>query len=352
MLRILTPSGWSEFDSVQKKSNRKIVQVKNLNCTPDHLIKYKGNFVEARNHPDFIKEIKDKLDVFDVINVKENNEYYTNGLVSHNCEFRGAQNSLVSGSTIDQIVTVEPQEEHDSGLKVYKKVDEKHSYIVLVDSSEGIGSDYHAIVVVDITSEPYEVVCIYHNNELPPLALPSVINNIAQTYNDAYVLIENNSTGGEIGNNLFYDIEYENVLMTRSEKGKQVIGFSPDSRIGVKMSNSVKRLGCSTLKTLIEKSKIILNDQYIVFELGNFVANKSGTYEALEGATDDLIMTLVSFSWLTTQEFFKELVEIDVIGSITRTEEEDDIMPFGLIDNGFSEFDGSLQRDSDNFFLY
>jgi hypothetical protein len=74
-------------------------------------------------------------------------------------------------------------------------------------------------------------------------------------------------------------------------------------------------------------------------ELTNFTANKK-TYKAEEGNNDDLVMTLVNFSWLMAQKFFRETVSNDV-RKVLQEEQlniiDNDIVPFGVIDNGVDD---------------
>ena len=77
------------------------------------------------------------------------------------------------------------------------------------------------------------------------------------------------------------------------------------------MSQQVKRIGCSNLKTLIESDKLIINDFDTISELTTFVANKT-TFAAEDDANDDMVMGLVMFGWVTTQKYFKEIVNHDI----------------------------------------
>jgi len=65
------------------------------------------------------------------------------------------------------------------------------------------------------------------------------------------------------------------------------------------------------LKNLIEGQKLIVQDFETISELSTFIARGS-SYEAEEGSHDDLVMTLVLFSWMTNQQFFAELTNIDI----------------------------------------
>jgi len=79
----------------------------------------------------------------------------------------------------------------------------------------------------------------------------------------------------------------------------------------LKMSPQVKRIGCSNLKALIEGDKLLINDFDTYSELTTFVASKN-SFAAEDDANDDLVMGLVMFSWLTTQKYFREIVNHDL----------------------------------------
>lgn len=371
MLQILTPSGWSDFSGVQKTENREVIHCGDLACTPEHLIKIGDEFIEARDLSD--SKVINITDVYDVIDVKLGHEYYTNGMVSHNCHFRGSTNSLLSGNVLEQLVTTNPiRELNDGKLSIYKEpvkagteitnddgevievIETDHSYLTVVDCSEGVGGDYHGIHVIDISTNPYEVVCVYHDNKLSPLMLPELLYNMAKRYNNAWVLIENESTGGQVANDLYYDLEYENVVFTVPEKGQQTPTYDVTGRIGVKMSRAVKRIGCANLKTMLESGRIIINHMETVNELGDFVP-RGGSYAAADGAHDDLVMPLVMFGWISNTEFFKDLssdVRKAMIEQIRDNQREIDIEPFGIIDDGNSVFTGEhyFERDELGFF--
>jgi len=267
----------------------------------------------------------------------------------HECAFRGSSDSLLSGAVLETLIVKEPIEMIED-LAIFEEAKESHSYAMTVDCSEGVGGDFHAVSVIDITQVPYEVVATYSNNKLSPLLLPNLLLNVGTKYNDALILIENASSGGQVASDLYYDLEYENTLMTIQEKGKQVLGFDSEGRLGVKTSKQVKSIGCSTIKTLIENGKINLNDSNMISEFGDFVP-KGGSYAAAEGAHDDMVMSMVLFGWLTTQSYFVEMTDVDIrqkLFSDMRSRSEEEMLPFGFIDDGHSEFDGNQYIDRES----
>jgi hypothetical protein len=84
----------------------------------------------------------------------------------------------------------------------------------------------------------------------------------------------------------------------------------------------------------VEQDKLIIEDEEIIKELLSFVA-KWNSFSADDGHTDDLVMCLVLFSWLTKQPYFKEITNIDIRKELFEGEikkiEDDDWFSFGFI---------------------
>ena len=262
--------------------------------------------------------------------------------VEFECEFLGSVDTLISPAKLRTLVYESPALSN-RGLDVYKGVEDDHNYVVTVDVARGVGNDYSAFTVIDITTFPHELVAKYRNNEIKPMLFPSIICDVAKNYNNAYILCEVNDVGDQVASILNYDLEYENVLMC-SMRGRagQVVGqgFSgKKTQLGVNMSKTVKKVGCLNLKTLIESDKIIFKDYEIIAELTTFI-QKSNSFEAEDGCNDDLAMCLVIYAWLVEQDYFKEITDQDVRRRLYEEQKnqiEQDMAPFGFIENGLDE---------------
>jgi hypothetical protein len=228
------------------------------------------------------------------------------------CEFLGSSNTLINARTIAQLSSKEPIFYNEDGLSLYENPQEDHYYCITVDTARGIGGDYSAFVVTDITEMPYKVVATYRNNKVAPLLYPEIINKLGRDYNNAYILIENNDIGGQVVEILHEEIEYENIFTTVTEKSRQYVtpGFGRSTRLGVNTSKQVKRQGCFTFKSLMEEKKLLIFDAEIIHEISTFIEKGQG-YQADEGYHDDLVMCMVLFGWLSTMPFFKELVDVN-----------------------------------------
>ena len=351
--KIKTINGWEKFRGVNKLHKKRTVQIITqnncfLDCTIDHKIKtldgYKeiselsdSDFIETIHgfsKIDFISENFELEEVFDVIDAGNDKCYYTNGILSHNCEFLGSTNTLIDGSKLQTLVAVDPLDTDDeifSGITIpnemdvfippvkesfdeetKKQIDKDHIYAMTVDVSEGKNLDYAAFSIFDVSTIPYTQVATYRNNQLHPMLFPDIIKMAGEYYNNAYVLIEvnNNPT---VADTLFQDLEYENVLKVYAgnKKAQQISENGKATQNGVNMSPLVKRVGCTTLKTLIETDKLRINSSETIYELTRFIATNN-SFAAEEGANDYLAMTLVIFAWLSTQKLFIELSSTDI----------------------------------------
>jgi hypothetical protein len=262
--------------------------------------------------------------------------------VEFECEFLGSVDTLINASKLRNLVYEDPIKKN-KGLDIYEDPIPEHNYMITVDVARGIGNDYSAFVVVDITAFPYKVVAKYRNNEIKPMLFPSVIEPVAKAYNHAWILVEINDIGDQIANILHYDLEYDNILMC-SQRGRagQIVGtgFSgKKSYLGIRMTAAVKKLGCSNLRTLIEDDKLLTNDYEIISEMTTFIQRNS-TFMAEEGCNDDLVMCLVIFAWLVAQPYFKEMTNDDIRKRIYEEQEdqiEADMSPFGFISTGLED---------------
>jgi hypothetical protein len=272
----------------------------------------------------------------------------------HECEFLGSSNTLISGGALRRMTFLPPVEEHGD-LKIYKLPEKGRLYAMSVDTSRGTGADYSAFTVVDVTEFPYQIVATYRNNKISHLLYPSTIDNVARNYNNAYILVETNDNGQQVADTLNYDLENENVLKVAQSKSGQVLtsGFNAQgSKFGIKTSKQVKAIGCATLKMLIEENKLLNYDYDVLHEMTTFIS-KGTSYEAEYGKNDDLVMTLVLFAWMSTQNFFKELTSIDIrqhlLNGIPQAA-DDELLPFGIVDDGRHELaDESIVKYTSNF---
>jgi hypothetical protein len=202
-----------------------------------------------------------------------------------------------------------------------------------------VGGDYSAFVIIDITEVPYKLVGKYRDNKIAPMLYPTIIHKVARDFNDAYVLIETNSSE-QVAHILHNELEYGNlVFVNRSTKTGQVVsgGFGGGkTQLGVNTDKRVKRIGCFTFKSLLEEKKLLVFDADVISEISTFIQVRD-SYQADDGYHDDLFMPLVLFSWLTTNPYFREMSDVNIREAMYQErikQIEEEVVPFGFIMNG------------------
>ncbi|RMG26822.1 MAG: terminase [Methanobacteriota archaeon] len=302
------------------------------------------------------------------------NTSYEQFLQEHECEFLGSSNTLISSGVLKNLVAEEPKEiidnlriyEYPVGNKDEQDVDvfdddpfdfsipekenestqKNHVYVIVVDTSHGKGLDYSAFSVIDITEYPFKQVAAFYDQNISPLVYPHIIISTAKKYNNAHILVETNDIGRSIVESINLDLGYENIIMSTTATNNE----NSKAEFGVRTTKKVKSIGCSVMKDLIESGRLIVKDQETINELCSFVI-KGKSYEAQKGCHDDLVMTLVLFSWFTTDPYFEEIQQTQGIKEVFFNEarEFEELLNAVAEVNELDDFDGFLEEGGENW---
>lgn len=210
------------------------------------------------------------------------------------CQILASSNTLLSAQRLEELYHEEPIETGLEGcLKFYEKPNKEHAHVITVDVSEGKNLDYHAINVTDVSASPYKQVATFRSNMIQHQLLPAVIYKLSMLYGDnSVIVIENNSIGIEVLDILNDDYDCPSYIY--SEK-----------QLGIRTTTKTKKIGCASLKSLVESGNYEIVDFTTIQECYNFV--QSGTsFKAKDGETDDMVMALVLFAYITTTDFFRD----------------------------------------------
>jgi hypothetical protein len=253
------------------------------------------------------------------------------------CKFLGSSLTLINADVIAKMSVAVPVFSKD-GLDIYEHPVKGHTYVLVADTAKGVGGDYSAFTITDITEVPYKLVGKYRKNDISPLLYPNVIHQVATKFNEAFVLVETNSSE-QVPYILHHELEYENLVFVNRTTGMQTItgGFGGgQTQLGVNTDKKVKRTGCHNFKSLVEENKYIIQDADIISEISTFIEKRT-SYEADEGYHDDLVMSLVLFSWMTSTSYFKDLNNVNLRQIMYEKKiqaMEEELTPFGFFDNG------------------
>ena len=271
-------------------------------------------------------------------------------LQAYACEFLGSSHTLISGEVLKELESSTPERQMfvngtTEFVNIYSEAEEGHKYILSCDPAKD-GRDYFALHVIDITKFPFkQVVC--GKLQIDYLLMPEFIFDLANTYNTAFTIIENNEGAGQsIADTLKRDFEYENLYFDRDGKGDKFKKY-PGFRTTPKSRNQL----LETLKLLIENNKLEINDEDTIFELQRFVLLRK-KFQAEDGFHDDLVMSLaIAFCLFNDINNFEEIKKVsESIYSDNSSVEVTDIMTIGCFDDG-TEIN-NFESDNSNDYYY
>jgi len=222
------------------------------------------------------------------------------------CEFLIFDETLINAVHLLEMAGIEPIEKQGQ-VRWFKRPEPGCTYLVGLDPSLGTGGNPSAIQVLEIPSL-MQVAEWQHNKtsiQRQVAILREITGHIAEctkSNTDVYYSVENNSLG-EAALVAISEIGEENIPgIFLSEPRRMGGGY----RKGFNTTNKVKLTACAKLKSLIETRKLKVASKNLISELKTFVA-KGVSFEAKEGETDDLVMSLL----LTVRmlQFIKEFDE-------------------------------------------
>lgn len=338
VIMVSTPNGLNHYYSMWESANSK---------DPDKKSSFSSFLVDWRDVPRGGKLDKKTLDDFKKRTISDIGQDKWD--VEYGCEFSGSQNTLISGYYIKNIVDKDAVFEYEN-LRLFELPEDNRTYVISVDVSRGKGLDKSAFSIIDVTEYPFKQVGTYYDNNISPLLFPTLIKKIATDYNNAYVLIENNDVGGQVVSTLSYELDYENIVSPQPKN-------SNTWEDGLKTTKYTKMVGCSTFRDLVENEKLILQCKNTKNELSGFIVTGGNSsqkkYAADSGYNDDLVMTLVNFSYLTNCPEFEEIQSDDVTNALFQKRMnsiEEELAPLPIISDGL-DYDSNHMENVDGFGL-
>lgn len=264
------------------------------------------------------------------------------------CEFLGSSHTLISGGVLKELESSTPERQMfvnatTEFVNIYGEAEEGHKYILSCDPAKD-GRDYFALHVIDITKFPFKQVAC-GKLQIDYLLMPEFIFELANMYNTAFTIIENNEGAGQsIADTLRRDFEYENLYFDRDGKGDTFKKY-PGFRTTPKSRNQL----LETLKLLIENNKLEIRDEDTIFELQRFVLLRK-KFQAEDGFHDDLVMSLaIAFCLFNNINNFEDIKKVsESIYSDNSSVDFTDIMTIGCFDDG-TEINSFESNDFNNY---
>jgi hypothetical protein len=314
--KVLTPNGFQSFAGVAMMGIKPIIRVEFekgawVECTHDHkfyidLETYKevneleiGDTVLSLTGDVKITN-KIHLDkeepVYDLIEVENGHRYYTNTLLSSNCEFLVYDETLINSLTLAKLEGIDPTMKMGQ-VRWYKKPSEDMIYVVALDPALGTGGNNAAIQVLEMPSMIQ--VAEWCHNLTPIEGQIKILREINRFIADCcpksngsnlYWSVENN-TLGEAALIAIKNVGEENIAgLFVSEPVRK--GHVRKFRKGFNTTHKTKISACARLKHMIETGRMTVHSKMLVTELKAFIA-AGVTFKAKVGENDDLVLALL-----------------------------------------------------------
>lgn len=331
--KILTPEGFKDFKGINKvEGHTEVIRVDLANGdhligSPKHPIMREdnewvrlgevslGQMIKVQNDKISniigIEVINDYTDpLYDIIEVSDNNSFYANSILTHNCDFTTSGDSVISNTKLDEMTekfVKEPiaKKGADEELWIWKEVVEGANYMIAADVARGDGTDYSTFHIFNITT--LEQVAEF-KHKIDATTFGQVLVTMAKEYNNALLVVENTGVGWATiqsiidtqYDNIFYsyksDDPYIDVNVLRSkkrydmiDKTKMVPGFS--------MSAKVRPHIIEKMESFIREDEIFIRSQRTINELRTFIW-MNGKAQAMRGYNDDLVMPMATAIWI------------------------------------------------------
>lgn len=171
-------------------------------------------------------------------------------------------------------------------LTVYRKHDEGERYVIGADVAMGVrNGDYSVAQVLD--SKKRQVAT--WRGHVHPDYFAQVLYHLGTFYNEAFVIVENNSHGiltcTRLGKDLMYPNFYTEVQHDKITDRETVkLGFSTTAK--------TKPLIIDQLRAAMRENELELNDKTTLREMMSYIVTESGAMEAESGCFDDCVMSL------------------------------------------------------------
>ena len=196
----------------------------------------------------------------------------------------------------------------DRNLWVWEPCDYSRTYMVVADVARGDGKDYSAFHIIDVENN---VQVAEYRGQLGTKEYGHLLVGIATEYNEALLVIENNSIGWSTiqtvidrgYQNLYYspksgEVRADSYFEQYMDTSKMVAGFT--------MSSRVRPMVISKFQEYLSDKGVTFQSKRLMEEMKTFIW-RNGRPEAQQGYNDDLVMSFGTAMYMRDTAFkFKQ----------------------------------------------
>jgi hypothetical protein len=137
-------------------------------------------------------------------------------------EFIGSTNTLIAPNVLEVILSQDQEPiklDLQRRLRIWEKPQDDATYVLGCDPAKGTGENFSAIQILrvdSITPVKMKQVGVFHDNVTDVYSYAEIIRKLGIYYNDAYAMVENNGEGSSVVNRLWWDLEYEHLVNSKT----------------------------------------------------------------------------------------------------------------------------------------
>ena len=168
---------------------------------------------------------------------------------------------------------------------IYHSPEQGKKHYIGVDTAEGLGGDRDYSVCVVLDKDGREC-AMFRSNKLKPFEFAEIVDCLGRYYNNAFLVVEKASGGHSVIERLRYTYYYNNMSKYKSydERGRA------RTQIGFDTNNKTKGIIVNDFREAFDKGLIQINSLELLEEMKTFIAGDNGSYNAMRGRHDDIIM--------------------------------------------------------------
>lgn len=171
-------------------------------------------------------------------------------------------------------------------LTTYRKHDAGERYVIGADVAMGVrNGDYSVAQVLD--SKKRQVAT--WRGQVHPDYFAEVLQALGEYYNEAHIIVENNSHGILTCTRLAKDFNYPNFY---TEVQIDKVTDRETVKLGFTTTSKTKPLVIDQLRASMRENELELNDKTTIREMLTYIVTESGSMEAEPSCYDDTVMSL------------------------------------------------------------
>ncbi len=216
------------------------------------------------------------------------------------CNFNASGETVIHGDDLKLILDNLEEPRHRTGFDrnywIWKEPEDGCEYLLTADVARGDGSDFSVAQIFEV--QTMTQVAEYQGKITPDMFAP-LLFSMASEYNNALLVIENNSLGIGVLSRL-KDLEYKNLYHSVKSTHEYVDELTAEAIGGIPgftMSMKTRPLVIAKFEEFVRNKLININSMRLTNEIKTFVWH-NGRPQAMRSYNDDLVIASAISCWV------------------------------------------------------